>query len=640
MKRIFSLIIVVTILLISGCSGGGAGSAASTTTPTIASSVPTGVTVVPGNSKITPSWTAVTGATSYNVYYGTTAGVTVSNGTKVASATSGTAINALTNGTTYYVVVTAVTSTGESTISSEVSATPGVLPPAPTGVTIVSGNAQDTLSWQAVTGATSYNVYYRTTPGVSVANGTKIANTSSGTAITSLLNGTEYYFVVTAVKNGLESAVSSEVGATPQASTSGVVSGLTISGGNGQSTLSWTAITGATSYNVYYRTTAGVTIANGTKVTGVTSGSPITGLTNGTMHYFVVTAMSNANTIENAISTEVSAKPVGILNLVGGAIQTPLTLAGTVTTVSTVDSTGAAIPLRSGGIFSTYGLTTDGTNLYVTTWYNYIKVVIATGVTTVINGPNGQVILADGVTTDGNSLYLAGMGTSGINKFAFLTSSETLVAGGSISGAAPGAVDGSALTARFNTPYGITTDGSNLYVADSGNHTIRKIVIATGVVTTLAGTAGLTGSTNAIGSAARFNNPTGITTDGTNLYVADTGNNLIRKIVIADGTVSTVAGGYLGLTYDGTGVGAKFTAPRGITTDGINLYVADTGAHIIRKVVIATGVVMTIAGNPAVAGNTNGTGSAALFSSPWSVTTDGTSLYVGDFTNSVIRKVQ
>ncbi|MBI5236082.1 MAG: hypothetical protein HY886_07530, partial [Deltaproteobacteria bacterium] len=77
---------------------------------------------------------------------------------------------------------------------------------------------------------------------------------------------------------------------------------------------------------------------------------------------------------------------------------------------------------------------------------------------------------------------------------------------------------------------GITTDGTNLYVADTYNHTIRKIVISTGVVTTLAGTALSTGSTDGTGSVARFYNPFGITTDGTNLYVADTSNHTIRKI--------------------------------------------------------------------------------------------------------------
>jgi len=85
--------------------------------------------------------------------------------------------------------------------------------------------------------------------------------------------------------------------------------------------------------------------------------------------------------------------------------------------------------------------------------------------------------------------------------------------------------------ARFSAPNGITTDGTNLYVTDTGNSTIRKIVISTGVVTTLAGSsAGSSGSTDGTGTSARFYSPYGITTDGTNLYVADTFNHTIRKI--------------------------------------------------------------------------------------------------------------
>ena len=94
--------------------------------------------------------------------------------------------------------------------------------------------------------------------------------------------------------------------------------------------------------------------------------------------------------------------------------------------------------------------------------------------------------------------------------------------------------------ANFYYPHGITGDGTNLYVADTNNHTIRKIVIASGVVTTLAGTAGSLGSADGTGATARFNLPCGITSDGTNLYVADTSNHTIRKIVIASGEVTTL----------------------------------------------------------------------------------------------------
>jgi len=104
------------------------------------------------------------------------------------------------------------------------------------------------------------------------------------------------------------------------------------------------------------------------------------------------------------------------------------------------------------------------------------------------------------------------------------------------------------------------------------------------VVTTLAGTARSSGSANGTGTSASFNNPSRITTDGTNLYVADRNNHLIRKIVISTGVVTTVAGTGSTGSANGTGTSASFYYPVGITTDGTNLYVADTINHLIRKI--------------------------------------------------------
>jgi len=103
------------------------------------------------------------------------------------------------------------------------------------------------------------------------------------------------------------------------------------------------------------------------------------------------------------------------------------------------------------------------------------------------------------------------------------------------------------------------------------------------VVTTLAGT-GSSGSANGTGTSASFNSPHGITTDGTNLYVAEYGNHLIRQIVISTGVVTTVAGTGSSGSANGTGTSASFYRPRGITTDGTNLYVAEYGNHLIRKI--------------------------------------------------------
>ena len=146
-----------------------------------------------------------------------------------------------------------------------------------------------------------------------------------------------------------------------------------------------------------------------------------------------------------------------------------------------------------------------------------------------------------------------------------------------------GSANGTGTSASFNYPGEITTDGTNLYVADYGNHLIRKIVISTGAVTTLAGT-GSSGSANGTGTSASFHHPAGITTDGTNLYVSDYENHLIRKIVISTGAVTTVAGTGSQGSANGTGTSASFYKPFGITTDGTNLYIADYGNHKIRQI--------------------------------------------------------
>ncbi len=203
-----------------------------------------------------------------------------------------------------------------------------------------------------------------------------------------------------------------------------------------------------------------------------------------------------------------------------------------------------------------------------------------------------------------------------------------------------GTTDGTGTAARFSGPYGITIDSSgNLYVSDSDNHCIRKITSA-GVVTTFAGLCGTSGTTDGTGTAARFGNPNGITIDSSgNLYVVQPGYQTIRKITSA-GVVTTFAGtaGSSGTT-DGTGTAARFNYPKGITIDTSgNLYVADDGNHCIRKITSA-GVVTTFAGLCGTSNLTDGTGTAARFSSPEGITADTSgNLYVTDY-NQIIRKI-
>src|SRR3972149_8483952 len=140
-----------------------------------------------------------------------------------------------------------------------------------------------------------------------------------------------------------------------------------------------------------------------------------------------------------------------------------------------------------------------------------------------------------------------------------------------------GTADATGTLARFNSPRGIAVYGDTLYVADKSNHTIRKIDITTKSVTTIAGYPGRPGVNDGIGSNARFNNPEGIATDGVYLYIADSGNHVIRKIEIGSGSVVTLAGkrgqpGY----RNGTGINAAFSSPIGITMLDSALYVSDT----------------------------------------------------------------
>ncbi|MBN2656737.1 MAG: InlB B-repeat-containing protein [Spirochaetales bacterium] len=277
--------------------------------------------------------------------------------------------------------------------------------------------------------------------------------------------------------------------------------------------------------------------------------------------------------------------------------------------------------------------------------------------------------------TDGQSYT---MGAADVTLYAVWEPDFPVVSTFAGTAEASGTDDGTGSDARFESPEGIASDGTNLYVADTFNNLIRKIVIATGEVTTLAGS-GAAGSDDGTGTAATFNKPSDLATDGTNLYVVDADSANIRQIVISTGVVTTLVSGLGAYPYaittdntnlyvtdpiqcvirqivisnqavsvlagsgspgsaDGTGAAASFNWPYGITIDGTDLYVADTSNNLIRKIVIGTGVVTTIAGSGS-SGYADGTGTAAVFNSPQNLTTDGTDLYVSDKSNQRIRKI-
>jgi sugar lactone lactonase YvrE len=209
-----------------------------------------------------------------------------------------------------------------------------------------------------------------------------------------------------------------------------------------------------------------------------------------------------------------------------------------------------------------------------------------------------------------------------------------------------GYIDGSAAQARFAKPMGMARDAQgNIYVADTYNHTVRKISTS-GLVTTLAGSPGQRGSADGTGSAARFYSPKGIAVDGSgNVYVADYENCLIRKIT-PGGVVTTLTGAVdadgkaiYGAT-DGTLAQARFANPFGLALDSKgNLFVSDNGNGTIRKITPG-GVVSTVAGTALTFGAVDGTGAGAQFSSIYFMTVDGQdNLYVADGGNSAIRMV-
>ncbi|HVU18450.1 MAG TPA: FG-GAP-like repeat-containing protein [Candidatus Didemnitutus sp.] len=253
----------------------------------------------------------------------------------------------------------------------------------------------------------------------------------------------------------------------------------------------------------------------------------------------------------------------------------------------------------------------------------------ATGTSARFNGPNGIAIDSLGNT------YVADKANHLIRMITSAGVVTTLAGTAGTSGTA----DGTGAAARFNSPSGIAVDTmGNLYVADTGNHTIRLIAPG-GVVTTLAGTAGLPGVVDGLGAAARFNGPAGVAVDSAGyVYVADTGNSSIR-VIAPGGSVSTFAGvsGAIG-NIDGVGSSALFFNPAGIAIDNASdIYVTDTGSHTIRKIT-PDRTVITFAGTAGVTGSTDGLGNAARFNAPAGICVDAAgTIYVADTGNHTIR---
>lgn len=250
-----------------------------------------------------------------------------------------------------------------------------------------------------------------------------------------------------------------------------------------------------------------------------------------------------------------------------------------------------------------------------------------TGTAASFNVPTGIAVDSNGI------VYIADTWNHKIRKVTATGVVTTFAGSGS-----QGSNDGNWIAATFNIPSGVAVDrNGNVYVTDVDNHKIRKIS-SDGIVTTFAGS-GVLGSLDGIGVSARFNRPYSLSIDSaSNIFVADTSNHKIRKIT-SSGIVTTLAGSGSQGSVDGTGTLATFDNPSGITVD-INgmVYTAEFYKHRIRKV-NSDGKVIIFAGSGAL-GSQDGIGTSATFLYPFAVAADSEgNVYVADDQNCKIRKI-
>ena len=303
-----------------------------------------------------------------------------------------------------------------------------------------------------------------------------------------------------------------------------------------------------------------------------------------------------------------------------------------------IDVNSGEISLKSGGSLDFETRTSYAFEAHVSDGtLNATPVTVTINITNVSDVNVGSILalnkLQTGIVVDASgNIYVADTRKHRILKY-LSSGGTTTIAGSGVAGFA----DGTGIAAQFDNPNGLAIDAAgNIYVADTDNHRIRKITPA-GVVSTIAGS-GVSGFVNGIGTVAQFDSPYGIDVHANgDLYVADTGNHSIRYISTA-GVVSTYAGTGISGLVNGNATTAQFNEPIDVVIGlSTNLYIADASNHVIRQIT-DTGSVLTLAGS--TQGYTDGVGTVAQFSSPYGVTRDTNgNIYVADKDNHRIRKI-
>jgi uncharacterized protein YjiK len=335
--------------------------------------------------------------------------------------------------------------------------------------------------------------------------------------------------------------------------------------------------------------------------------------------------------------------------------------------ISTVAGTGVAGFSGDGSqataarLNSPWGVAFDSSgNLYIADSNNerIRKVVLSTGVITTIAGNGSIGYNGDGIQATAAELYypravafdssgnlfIADCDNQRIRKVILSTGVISTIAGNGSAGYNGDGIQSTA--AALDYPCAVAVDGSgNLYIADTDNNRIRKVVLSTGLISTVAGngTFGFSGDGGAA-TAAELEYPYGIAVDASgNLYIADSSNNRVREVLAATGVISTVAGGSYGFAGDGgPATASRLYNPRGVALDSSgNLYIADTSNYRIREIVQASGIINTIAGNGFSSyGGDGGQATAAALNYPQGVTVDSLgNLYIADSNNNRVRRI-